>query len=332
MVSAVLRTGRWTTILAAGSRWPAFLGGATSVVAYLASRGRRARRPAAATWRPVEVTPGHRGGSGTPLLLLHGVGGTWRVWVPVLAELQRAHEVFAPTLPGHSGAEPLADGVLPSIAALTDGVVDALDRAGLDRVHVVGNSLGGWIALELARRGRARSVVVFGPAGAWRSELRLKALAAQLRSGFAVLARLSRYADTLAARSWARTALLGAQMAYPDRVDPAELAALIRAARHSPVVSPLLRTLVETPLLPLADPGYPIRVVWAERDRVIPFEYYGRPLLERIPSAELVRLGGIGHVPMSDAPAEVARLVLEVTSAVDGTARARGGADDDEQR
>lgn len=289
---------------------------AMAVAVRMAGRG-RARRAATAPPERVAVTSGYRGGSGTPLLLLHGVGGTWRAWRPVLSLLEGNHEVFAPTLPGHCGAEPLADGVPPSIATLTDGVVAALDRAGLDRVHVAGNSLGGWIALELARRGRARSVVVFGSAGAWRSELRLKALAAKLRWQFAFLGRLAGRADELAVLATTRKALLNTQVAHPERADPAELAAAIRAVPYSPVVAPLLRTISQAPLRPLIDPGCPVRVVWAERDRVIPFQNYGAPLLERVPSAELVRLSGIGHVPMSDAPDDVARLVLEVTSAVD---------------
>ena len=58
-------------------------------------------------------------------------------------------------------------------------------------------------------------------------------------------------------------------------------------------------------------------MVWAERDRIIPFERNGLPLLERVPGAELVRLAGVGHVPMPDDPEEVARLILEVTGAVE---------------
>jgi len=84
------------------------------------------------------------------------------------------------------------------------------------------------------------------------------------------------------------------------------------------VVAPLLRVITKHPLEHLpADPDCPIRVVWAERDRIIPFERNGLPLLERVPGAELVRLAGVGHVPMTDDPQEVARLVLEVTGAVD---------------
>jgi len=65
----------------------------------------------------IAVTPSYVGGTGTPLVLLHGVGGTWRVWRPVLPLLERWHAVFAPTLPGHGGAERLAPNVAPSSSA-----------------------------------------------------------------------------------------------------------------------------------------------------------------------------------------------------------------------
>jgi len=249
------------------------------------------------------------------------------VWCPVLPLLERWHAVFAPTLPGHSGAEPLAPGVAPSIHALADGVAEQLDRAGIDRAHIVGNSLGGWIALELARRGRARSVVLFGPAGAWRSAPRMIAVAVGLRLSFVLLATQAGRAEVIARRRWARRLLLATQVEHPDRVDPAEFAASIRAMGDSPVVAPLLRVITRSPLEHLpADPDRPIRVVWAERDRVIPFERNGLPLLERVPGAELVRLAGVGHVPMSDDPEQVARLILEVTRAADRTReKDRGG-------
>ena len=196
----------------------------------------------------IAVTPSYVGGTGTPLVLLHGVGGTWRVWRPVLPLLERWHAVFAPTLPGHCGAERLAAGVVPSVHALADGVVEQLDRAGIDRAHIVGNSLGGWIALELARRGRARSVVVFGPAGAWRSAARMTAVAAGIRLSFVLLARQASHADAIAGRRWARRLLLVTQVEHPDRVDPAEFAASIRAMKDSPVVGPLLRVISKHPL------------------------------------------------------------------------------------
>ena len=283
----------------------------------LMRRFRRRRRPAP---RAIPVTPSYAGGAGTPLVLLHGIGATWRVWRPVLPLLERRHAVFAPTLPGHCGAERLAAGVVPSVHALADGVVEQLERAGIDRAHIVGNSLGGWIALELARRGRARSVVLFGPAGAWRSAPRMTAVSVGLRLSFVLLATQAGRAEVIARRRWARRLLLATQVEHPDRVDPAEFAASIRAMGDSPVVAPLLRVITKNPLEHLPpDPDRPIRVVWADRDRVIPFERNGLPLLERVPGAELVRLAGVGHVPMSDDPEGVARLILEVTRAAGRT-------------
>jgi len=265
-------------------------------------------------------TAGHRGGSGTPLLLLHGISVTWRTWKPILPLLEPRHDVIAPTLLGHSGAAPLADGVAPSLDALVDGVVAELDALGLDRVHVVGNSLGGWIALELARRGRARSVVALSPAGAWRSTVRMSLLGAGMRLGVDLTDGMGDRLERLAHSPRGRRLLLANIVAHPERYDPNELVADIRAIRHAPVVRPLLRVIADSPLRPLPDPGCPVRVVWGREDRVIPFRQYGKPLVERVPSAELIMLDDVGHVPMSDAPDTVARLILEVTGAVD-----RGG-------
>jgi pimeloyl-ACP methyl ester carboxylesterase len=95
----------------------------------------------------------------------------------------------------------------------------------------------------------------------------------------------------------------------------------IHASSQSPVVDPLLRVLHLSPVDPLpADRDYPVRLVWADRDLVLPFRHFGSPMLERLPGAELIRLSGVGHVPMSDDPARVAELILEVTRAVDGAA------------
>jgi pimeloyl-ACP methyl ester carboxylesterase len=116
----------------------------------------------AAASRPVAsaaVAAEHRGGSGPPLLLLHGITASFRVWEPVLPALEEHHEVFAPTLAGHYGAAALHDGVLANVESLTDRLEERLDELEIARPHVVGNSLGGWLALELPRRGRASSVV-----------------------------------------------------------------------------------------------------------------------------------------------------------------------------
>src|SRR5947208_5780775 len=98
-------------------------------------------------------TASHRGGSGPPLVCLHGFTDTWRTWELVLPALERRHDVLAPTLPGHAGGAPLTDGADENV--FLDAIELALDEAGFETVDVVGNSLGGYLALHLAARGRA---------------------------------------------------------------------------------------------------------------------------------------------------------------------------------
>src|SRR3954464_9866401 len=99
------------------------------------------------------------------MLLLHGFTATWRAWDLVLPVLERRHDVLAPTLPGHAGGPPLAGDV--GADAIVDAVERAMDDAGFDTAHVVGNSLGGYVRLRLGARGRARTVVALAPAGGW---------------------------------------------------------------------------------------------------------------------------------------------------------------------
>lgn len=272
----------------------------------------------------LELTPSHRAGAGSPLLLLHGIGAIWRAWSPVLPHLEPHHDVIVPTLHGHAGGPSLNSQVAPSVQALVDALEEELDRLGLDKVHIAGNSLGGWIGIELARRGRARSLVLLSPAGAWRSPRRLRVTAHGVRFSLNGMARYSSRADAIATRRVLRWALLAGQVAHPHRVPQETLVTYIQAMGHSTVVDPLLRVLHLNPVEPLPeDRDYPVRLVWAERDLVLPFKHFGSPMLERLPGAELIRLSGVGHVPMSDDPARVAELILDVTRSVDGTAAPR---------
>ena len=109
----------------------------------------------------------YQAGGGEPLVLLHGFTDTWRGWTPVLPALSARHQVYAWSLPGHLGGEPWDTSVPVSITAVVDAAERQLDNIGLDRAHLAGNSLGGWLALELAARGRALSVVGLCPAGGW---------------------------------------------------------------------------------------------------------------------------------------------------------------------
>lgn len=291
---------------------------AGSALAVAAALARRELHRARGDFPVLELTPSHRDGTGTPLLLLHGIGAIWRAWSPVLPYLEPHHDVIVPTLPGHAGGPPLDSRIAPSVQALTDGIEEVLDRMGLRNVHIAGNSLGGWIGIELARRGRARSLVLFSPPGAWRSQRSIELRAAGIRHSVSALSRYSSHADAVAANAVLRRLLLALQVAHPNRVPPEALAAHIRANGAAPAVSPLLRAIPLQQLQPLpTDRDYPVRLVWGDRDRVLPFDGFGAPMLERLPGAELIRLKGVGHVPMSDDPVTVAKLIVEVTHAAD---------------
>ena len=119
--------------------------------------------------RRLDFTTSYRGGSGEPLVLIHGVTSFWETRKPLLPRLTSQFDVFAPTMIGHAGREPI-----PVNSNVLDVLVDDLekqmDAAGITTAHIAGNSLGGWVAMELMRRGRARSVVALSPAGGWKTE------------------------------------------------------------------------------------------------------------------------------------------------------------------
>ncbi len=256
--------------------------------------------------------PSYRGGHGAPLVLLHGVSMSWRAWRPVLGELERHHDVFAPTMRGHRGGRPWDEDVPVRVPELVDAVCAELDDAGIDTAHVVGNSLGGWVALELARRGRALSCVALSPAGAWRRPLDLRRLVASFRIAMALgrPAWIRRLAD----RPRARRVMLRRIMENGDRVPGAEVPGLFDDLEGCAMLDEFLAgARAQDAFAPLASASCPIRLAWAEHDRTIPWARYGVPMRARLPGAEVVRLPGCGHVPMWDDPELVVRTILQVT-------------------
>lgn len=167
---------------------------------------------------PEELTPFHRGGDGTPLVLLHGFTMSWRAWLPVLPYLAAHHTVLAMTMAGHRGGPALLPDGQPGAVALADTLCAQLDELGLDTVHVAGNSLGGWTALELARRGRARSVVAISPGGSWRHRRDMQALLWKFRITLAALA--SERVRPLLMTGPARRAWLGRMARNPTASRP----------------------------------------------------------------------------------------------------------------
>ncbi len=258
-----------------------------------------------------------RRGEGPPLLLVHGLAMSSRAWQPVLPQLARTHDVVAPTLPGHRGGPQAPRNV--RVEWLADHLERLLDDLGLDDAHVVGNSLGGWLALELARRGRARSVVAISPAGATRRTLDQWRVEALLGStdGFSRLPWSGVTLEPSLHSGLGRRAVLRQVMEHGERTTSAEARELLRDAAGCRVVRPLLRAGRADRFAGLPEPGVPVTVVWGRKDRVIPYAGHGRPLLRLLPHAAEVALPGAGHVPMHDAPDVLVRVVREQVRAAE---------------
>ena len=129
----------------------------------------------------------HREGTGPPLVLLHGVGHHWQAWRPVMGLLNDDFEVIACDLPGFGGSSQLPASIEPNIAAYVDAFEWFFVELGLERPHVAGNSMGGAIALELARRRAVRSATAFSPAGFWTPiELRFAQISLGALAAFSV--------------------------------------------------------------------------------------------------------------------------------------------------
>jgi pimeloyl-ACP methyl ester carboxylesterase len=265
----------------------------------------------------------HRGGAGEPLVLIHGFSGTRAMWQPVLETLQRGHDVLAVNLAGHVGGPELERGAAVSVGALVDAVEQDMDAAGFETAHIVGNSLGGWIALELARRGRARSVIGISPAGGWeagtRAEKRLRTLFQRNhRMSKRVLPRL----DKLMRRPRLRRMMLWQIAAHGDRMPAAVAAQMVRDSVDCSIYFELMDGIMsEGPPKSLDGITVPVALVWGTRDRILPPKRYSRRLRQMLPQAEWIELQGLGHVPMSDDPELVARTVADFVARTGDRAR-----------
>jgi pimeloyl-ACP methyl ester carboxylesterase len=252
----------------------------------------------------------------SPVVLLHGATSSGRVWEPVLPELSAKHPVFTPTLAGHRGGPPLPAAPTRVVDRIVDAMCAQLDEAAIDTAHLVGNSLGGWVALELARRGRAQSVLALSPAGAWRSPRDLRRLLVLFRAG-AALGRVNDMPN-LAANKRVRRILLLLMAEHADRMTPAQVAATFEDIARCTALPEILDGARDNgPIKPVPDVGCRVRIAWGVKDRMLPFTRYGAPMLAAVPAAEFQLMSGVGHVPMIDDPALVANTILDFVETTD---------------
>jgi pimeloyl-ACP methyl ester carboxylesterase len=248
----------------------------------------------------------HRRGAGSPLVLVHGIGSRWQVWTPLLDRLAERHDVIALDLPGFGGSAP--DGGPGSVPHLASRVASFLAELGVRRPAVGGSSLGGGIALELGRRGLARSVVAFSPVGFFTpAEARWcrSAVTAARAVGAALGPALPRLFRTRAGR----VALCGLFYGKPGSLPPGECLAGARALVAAPGFTAARRRLGEWCLTePI--PGIPVTIAWGDRDLILPYRQAARAR-QVLPQARHVRLAGCGHLPFPDDPDTCARLLLE---------------------
>ncbi len=251
-----------------------------------------------------------RRGTGEPLLLIHGLGGSWRTWMPVLDMLAAEREVIAVDLPGFGETPPLPGEVsMNTLAEATASFLTAHDLTGVD---VAGNSMGARLVLELARRGVVGSAVSFDPGGFWEGWER----------GFfyataAVSIRLVRLLQPVMPRltgsPLGRTLLFAQLSAHPWRVAARGALAEMRTFAASPSFDELLRRLAFGPAQQGtgSTPG-PVAIVWGRKDRLC-LPNQARRAMERFPEARLHWFAGAGHYTHWDAPAKATRLILSTT-------------------
>jgi pimeloyl-ACP methyl ester carboxylesterase len=248
------------------------------------------------------------------LVCLHGFGDTWRTWELVLPRLERHHDVLAPTMTGHAGGPPIEGEI--SAAVLADAVERVMDEAGFETAHIVGNSLGGYVSLQLASRGRAATVVALAPAGGWAAgdESFRDTLSLQWRIHDGLKAAAPHAQAILASVEGRRRATQYITTDF-DHIPTELLAHQMLGAASCNAASRLIdHALREGWNLDPEKITCPVRIVWGTADRLLPWpSAAARFRSDLLPHADWVELDGVGHCPQLDIPLETAQLILDFT-------------------
>jgi pimeloyl-ACP methyl ester carboxylesterase len=254
----------------------------------------------------------HRAGAGEPLVLLHGIGESAVGWRPVQAALSRHYDVMALDFPGFGSSDRLPADILPSAAALADAVETEMDRLGIADFHVAGYSLGARVCIELATRGRIRSVIAIAPDGLGTPTERIYQATA-LMAGRTMATLLAPVATLMTASGPGRSLFFAMERSRPwqlTRQDARQL--LLNFATAPDYEETVLASIFDIPAN-LRRITCPVLIMQGTVDPLISMQ--SPRFLAFIPHAQFRWLYGLSHVPISDAPGLLAGLMLEFLGA-----------------
>jgi pimeloyl-ACP methyl ester carboxylesterase len=244
-----------------------------------------------------------------PLLLIHGLGGSRNIWEPVVGLLEDEREPIAIDMPGFGEAEPLPAGTEPTAANLARALHEQCAERGIERPHVAGNSLGGWVALEMGRFGWAASVTALSPAGLWPQPLGTPAAggARMLLRGLPWVKLARPFITPALALPATRRLAFQAIAAHPQRIPPAAARQLVLGWLDGEGYDGANRAMRNHVFDPAGYPtDVPVTIAWAQLDRLV-----GPPRPQRRPAgARFLVLPGVGHTPTWDDPPLVAATLL----------------------
>ena len=252
---------------------------------------------------------------GSVVVLVHGLTASGRAWQDVIPLLRSYHEVYTPTAIGHRGGPPVQRRPA-TIYDVIDWVERYLDEHDLHHPHLVGHSMGGFVGIELARRGRAATVCALSPGGFWSSGDGLRKRTMSKITNSAGMARLTRPITpiTLKSATIRRLWFQGTGAAHGDRITAQRGVEIVDDFLGCTVYNEIFSTDDEQ-VAPLDPLPCPITLAWSEKDAMLPIASYGPIARERLPQATFKILPDVGHDPMMDDPALVARTILDVTGA-----------------
>lgn len=266
-------------------------------------------------------------GSGEPILLLHPFllsQSVWKYVAPQLAQTGR-YEVFAPTMAGHHGGAHAP--VLLDVATLADDVERRLDEIGWCTAHIVGNSLGGWVAFELERRGRARTLTGIAPAGGWSRFTPAKyEIIAKFMAALPVVLATAAFRQQLLKLPLTKQISYLAVSATPEVLNDSDRHDLIEDLAHCPAYFKLMvKALTTAGLMEIKNSRTPTQLVICEKDRVLPTPRFTRHFTASLaPDAVVKTLKGVGHVPMFEAPDTITQVITEFVDRHTDQTRATG--------